>query len=266
MKFPITLPKGNIIRSSLKAFGHYWDENSATILEAASLTFSVVSPFLAVRGYKKSQEYVNAHIDGTQNEETVKAIKLQSMKYYIPAVASEGLAIACGVGSHKKNKKHMSMAAATISALQTALDEYKDKAEEVFGEKGAQQINEALNSDHAIQSFKNGPAIIETGRGNTLFCEGTFTHQLFRADHAFVEDARNRLNAKYNIEGEVTAEDWLSFLDLPAAEMQRYLVYQADDNDCEPMRLDWSTDSMPGIDDAFHVFTVTGRWRDTLFR
>jgi hypothetical protein len=191
------------------------------ILMATGIGGLVFSTIWGIRASFKASEAINKYKEEKQRDKlTTKETFKLTWKLYLPVVVSTAASIPCIVMSnHVSNKRYAALATAyTVS--ETALQEYKDKIVEKFGEDKAQEVNKEVTQDKITTTYSpNGTQIIMTGNGDQLFYE-PLSGRYFKSSWSKIEKAANNLNsdALSGMENEITLNDWFDALGLEPTE------------------------------------------------
>ncbi len=97
---------------------------------------------------------------------TKKEIFLACWKFYIPTAATAIATMAAVTGSNALNLKRQAALSSLLALTQSNFDAFKEKAKEIFGDKKAQSIKDAIKQD--LVSSTPMDTVINTGQGNTL--------------------------------------------------------------------------------------------------
>lgn len=122
---------------------------------------------------------------------TPKELVFHVWKLYIPPALSGAAAVAAIIAAHQiGNRRAAAMASAYILSNK-ALDEYRDKVAEKFGESRAQAVRDDINQDRV----SNTPVgeIISTGKGTQL-CLEPMSMRYFYSSREDLMWAQNSLN------------------------------------------------------------------------
>ena len=182
----------------------FFKKHSADILTATACGGVLGTVFLTYKGTLHAEEYVNSMIDEHASDDTRKVVRVKSLKYYIPAAISAVTTIACIVGANSINHKRIAGLAAACSLAETALQENRDKVQELLGDKEMQKLEANIAGEHVDRNdvFYDDP---EKHPGQTLFVEGYLTGAAWWSDMNFVKRGINDYNEVVNLE---TYADW----------------------------------------------------------
>ncbi len=188
------IPVGKIVKVS----SAFLTKHAPDILTGCAVAGTVSTAILAGRAVLKAERYINSVCDEHASEDTRKAIRRQTYKYYAPAVATGLATVGCIVGANAINHKKIAGLVAACTVAETALQENKDKIEELFGDKNLKLIEESKAIDKGLNAIHNSEEVVETGHGNALFVEGYLTGTKFRADINWVKKCVNDYNEIVN--------------------------------------------------------------------
>lgn len=188
-------------------------EHAPTILTGFAAAGVVATSIMTYKATLKADQYLNAMCDENASEETVKAVKRETYKFYIPAAVTGAATIGCVVGANYLNYRKITALAAACSVAETALAEHRDKIEQILGDKELEKIDNALALDHMPENVSSED-IINTGKGNFLCCEGYLTGAMFRSSEAWIRKCINDFNELVNQNTYASYNDLLSLLGL----------------------------------------------------
>lgn len=153
----------NDIKAILKASLDAVQDQSPAILTTMGAIGVITTGVLAARGAVQAdralaeQEGLNG-IDRRHYMSQREKLEI-TWKYYVPAVVTGGVSIACIVGSHSISAKRQAAIMGLYSLTDRAFNEYREKVTERFGEGkermvvddvGAAQIRKHPVSDHEV--------------------------------------------------------------------------------------------------------------------
>lgn len=175
-----------------------------------------------VRNYKESKQF---------DKLTKKEIFKLTWRYYWPVAASVVLSVPCIILGNRVSSKRYAALATAYTITESALQEYKDTAREVVGEKKAKQIQENLDAKKIEETYKNGNQVILTGNGESLFFE-PLSGRYFKSNWNDIAKAANELNAEAlgNMSGQISLNDWFSRLGLEDTEIGDTMGWELNNN------------------------------------
>lgn len=163
---------------------------SPEILIGLGIAGMITSTVLAVKATPKALELIEAE-KCRQNRDLIKEAKTAgnqecgqitklkpveivkvTWKYYIPAIVTGGVSIACLIGSNSVNARRNAALATAYKLSETALTEYKEKVVEEIGEQKEKVIREKIAQDHVDKNPEvNKSEVVVVGSGDVLFLE-----------------------------------------------------------------------------------------------
>lgn len=181
-------------------------KHSADILTGFTAAGVVITAIETHKSTLKAEEYLRVNGYEQANPDTQKVLKFEAAKKYIIPVATGTATIAAAIGANYINHKQIAGLAAACSIAETALNEHRDKIEELMGEKALQEIDDGLMKDQGDKAMEIGAPAIDTGHGNKICIEG-ITGQKVLASPEWFYTVRNRYNALINqVEGASVTE------------------------------------------------------------
>ena len=176
-------------------------QNLPTILTATALVGVGLTAFLTgtatLEADKKIAEAEDLKGDLLTNEEKLKVV----YPCYIPAAAAGIATSMCIVGAHLSHTAQLATVITAARKIEQQLQESRDSAVSVFGDRGLRKIDEATNKKNFGLYFGEPSNIYDTGQGTVLCCEGFLTGLLFRASIEWVHKCVNDFNKRL-IDGE----------------------------------------------------------------
>lgn len=218
-------------------------QNAPTILTTFVAAGVVGTGVLTHRATLKAEEILRTSLDENASEETTKAVRRSTYKYYIPPIALGAATIGCAVGANYLNFKKITALAAACSVAETALNDQRDKIEELLGEKTLEKIDNSLAVD-AKERATEVP--IKTGHGNYLCCEGYLTGALFRADEDWIHKAVNEFNELVNANTYASFNDLLTCFHLHEVDYGNELGWNVHINGILRVRLTYGREEQTG--------------------
>ena len=202
-------------------------KHSADILTGFTACGVVLTAVETHKATLKAEEYLNANGYDQANPDTQKVLKWQSRKNYILPAAIGATTIGAAIGANYINHKQIAGLAAACTVAETALNEHRDKLEEIIGEKALKTIDDEVNKDKAADILANDDEIYDTGRGKVLCCEGFLTGRKFWADPDWIRRCVNDYNERVNQE---TYCSYSEFLDILWQDCRAIVIPKSADN------------------------------------
>lgn len=146
---------------------------------------------------------------------------------YIPVVLSGATTIACIIGAHSIHARRNAALLTLYTLSDKAYSEYKDKTKELFGEKEAVKIKEAVAQDHVSDNPPNPNEVVVVGKG-TMLCREPITGRYFESDYEEIRKSINDLNQLRITDSYVSLNDFYSLLGLETTEIGEELGWNQD--------------------------------------
>jgi len=201
-------------------------KNSGPILTTvgvASLLASSVAMYKAAVKVKIEKEKAEEKIAVAPDEETIKQIKrgaaIKVAKIMLAPVLFAGICAFCIISNNYIHLKKQAGLAAAYALSEQTLKDYEDSLEPIVGKKKAEAVREEVaHKDVERNAPKTEDAVIDTGKGNTLFYEPKIGIW-FRSNHDAVRNAflsaHNSINDMKVRKEEVRMEKIYKDLNLP---------------------------------------------------
>lgn len=167
--------------------------------------------------YKEMEKYTVEEFleDAKLNPlEVVKA----AWKPYIPAAVTGVFSIACLVGASSVSARRNAVLATAYKLSETALNEFKEKAVEVVGEKKVKEIKESIAEDKIQKNPVSKAEVIITEKGNTL-CYEAISGRYFKSDIEKIRKIVNELNRRMLSENYVSLSDFYNEIGLESTKI-----------------------------------------------
>ena len=134
-----------------------------------------------------------AHENELKREELTKVNLFRlTWREYAPVVVVTSISVAAVIGAQYINTKRAAALAAGYMVLESKHEEYKEKVEELFGVKKAQDVDSAVNKG-LIQRAGDKQVTVHTG---DVLCIDTITGQPFSSNVEELRRAENSINSK----------------------------------------------------------------------
>ena len=122
-------------------------KRSPEILMALGVTGMITSTVLAVKATKPALKVLEEKEEEKGEELTKVEVVKATYKYYLPAVVTSTVSVACIIGSSSVNARRNAALATAYQLSSSALSEYKEKVVETIGEKKEKAIREKIAQD-----------------------------------------------------------------------------------------------------------------------
>ena len=198
---------GNLLSRS-KSF---LNRNASTILTylggVGVVTTSVIVATDTIKALKR--------LDKAKNEKgedlTKKEIVLTAAPAYIPSIVTGGATIACIFGANALNKRQQAALMSAYALLNNSFKEYKNKAEELYGEEATDLIREGIAKDKYAESN------IAVSEDKKLFYD-EFSGRYFESTLETVQRAEYCINHDLHVHGSVNLNNFYDLLGIPPIE------------------------------------------------
>ena len=194
-------------------------KNSTGILSAIACVGVVVTAVLTYKGTIKAQETVKEWTEEKRAELTPFEKVQASAKPLAPAVISGIATMGCIVASHKIDKEHIAVIAASGAGIAKKYDDYRKANVEVNGKEAHDRVMEKLEAQKAEEANLCAESMFTVTSLNSKLSTEEFlfhdevTDQYFTSSLAHVLDAINHLNRNFTMgHPEVDVQMWCDFL------------------------------------------------------
>lgn len=230
MKFNIS---GNFMKGFLKKTGEVITKKSPVIAATLGVIGLGCAVFSAVKATPKAMKAIEkAEIEKNsaeikESQEEGREVNLEPLtkkekaviyaKCYWKTAALTAVTTACIIGSVVLANRQTKAMALLYATTATTLEQYKDAAKEVVGEKTERKIDDRRAQRKVEGIDDNDDCIINTGRGMHL-CYDCVSNTLFYSDIEDVRKTINELNAMLMEVEKVSINDYLYALGLDEIE------------------------------------------------
>ena len=171
-----------------------------------------------------------------KKEVTVETVK-KVAPVVIPPVVIGGATIWSAVSGYNTASKQIAALSAAYSLTENSLNQFKDKATELLGEKKVQEIKDKVNEDTYNSTPKK--EVIRTGRGEVL-CLDEASGRYFYSSAEAIKKAFNEINKQMMDEYYVSFNEYYDKIGLPPITLGDDLGFNVDQ----------------GLIDIDHIFTA----------
>lgn len=226
----------------MKKTGNILVKNAPHIFTGLAVGGVIGTIGLAIKAQKEADEIydeaVQEHVEKyelelSKDEEaefdpfTLKQRLQMTWKCYIPTALSAATTIGFIIASDTVNTKRLTAVSALYAASQKAIEEYKEAAKEVVGDRTSEKIRDKM----AENALKDHPVdetnIAETGHGHTL-CYDPMTARYFYSDANYIQAMRNEFNARLLVDNQMSLNEWYDYLGLDTCGLGDYVGYRSD--------------------------------------
>jgi hypothetical protein len=186
------------VRTFIKVAERWAIDNAPTVLTAFGVTGTLATAYLTGKATFKAAEIIQEERvtrdlqEIAPSEEISKSDKAKLVwKCYIPPAISVVTTVGCVVAANTISMSRAAALAAGMAVLERNLGEYKDKVQEVFGEKKANEVRASIAED-AVN--KTPVTNVERGHGGDTLCLDKWTGRYFTSDMQTIRATENDLN------------------------------------------------------------------------
>lgn len=206
-------------------------EKRPEILMGLGITGMFASMVLAVKATPKVYDIIKDEQQaresyGERDLDKLDIVKL-GWKHYIPAGVLFGLSSACLLSSNTEYAKRSAALAAAYGISEKALNEYRNKIVETFGEDVEKGVRDAISKDRIDKDPKTKEVVI-AGEGQVL-CYDTISGRYFKSTMDRLKKAENKLNYELLHNVYFSLNDFYDELDLSSTDVGRDLGWNVDD-------------------------------------
>lgn len=173
-------------------------KHSADILTGFTAAGVVITALETRKATLKAEEYLRVNGYDQANPDTQKVLKWESRRSYIVPAVVGGATIGAAIGANYINHKQIAGLAAACTVAETALNEHRDKIQELLGDKTLKEIDDNLSLEKAEKSINMHRDIFDdmdpSNYEKQLCCETSKCNRPFWASRADIERARNSYN------------------------------------------------------------------------
>lgn len=237
------------ISKFVKGVGNWTSKRSPEILTGIGIAGMVTTTVLAVKATPKALQLIEEEKERKSDElhrerykemekytveEFLEDAKLTPMevvkaawKPYIPAIVTGVFSIACLVGASSVSARRNAVLATAYKLSETALNEFKDKAVEVVGEKKVKEIKESIAEDRIEKNPVSKSEVIVTEKGSTL-CYEAVSGRYFKSDMEKIRRVVNELNRRMISENYISLSDFYNEIGLPSTKISDEIGWNID--------------------------------------
>lgn len=178
--------------------------------------------------YDADEEMTDEEFAEEKKDITIETIKRMAPVVGLPVLAGTTtiIAVVCGY-------KAASTQIATLSTLYSlsdkALSDQIDKTKELFGDKKAREVKDAINTDKVLKNPPGKNEVIVTGRGETL-CYDDYSGRYFKSDAESIRKAVNDINAQLRDDYFVSLNEFYNLLGLSNVKLGEDIGFAVEDS------------------------------------
>lgn len=190
---------------------NFCDENGMNILTGLGIVGVTATAILAAKATPKALELLEERDKFKQEEygeSLTKTEKVLAMApAYIPAVLTGLATISCIIGMNRVSYTKQVSLMSAYTCLNNSYEEYRRKVKEVFGEDGANKVDEELEKEMALLE-----------QYGSLFEKNVFYDKIskryFEMSMYEIKDAEYKINRMFNFLGCLKLNEVYEFLNL----------------------------------------------------
>lgn len=225
-----------------------YDDHQREIMLGAAISGTIVTAVLSWKaGIKASkvleeqkqkmddlkEKYDNDEaITDEEFAEEKKEITVETIKKVTPIVAAPVLAGTSTIIAVVCGYKAASTQIATLSTLYSlsdkALSDHMEKTKEIFGEKKAREVKDAVSADKVSKNPPGKNEVFITGKGETL-CYDDYSGRYFKSDAESIRKAVNDINAQLRDDYFVSLNEFYALLGLSNVKLGDDIGFAMDD-------------------------------------
>lgn len=247
----------------LKQAKRVTSDNAPTILTAVGVTGLVTTAVLTGQASFKAaeilavrhHELVDGEFEPLPFVEKAKIIGPDLWKFYVPAVGTGALAIACMISANRIQTRRAAALASAYSLSQQFFKEYKDKVLEKLGDKKEQEICDEVAQDRVSHHPVPGEVVIVTGQ---VLCFDARTGRYFNSDLESLRKAENDINYEINNSYYASLGDFYDLIGLPPTDESNEVGWNSDTKFTIDYSTTMSPDGRPCISISFITKPIRG--------
>lgn len=237
------------MRSLFKVTERYVVNNSPTLISALAVTGAIGAVYLTGKATFRAAELIAERESEVlyfepnvrPKFETKEKVKLVWKEYIPPALVLAGT-IGCIMTANSISATRMAGLAAAYKVSEKQFDQYRDKARELFGEKKAEEITDAVHADtiarHPVPEDDFGYAM----PGIQQWCFDLHTGRYFKSDMQTIRAIGNDINRQLIDDTYVRLSEFYDRLGLPETKMSGEIGWTLE----HPLDLKFSTQLADG--------------------
>lgn len=217
--------KAPVLHSLAKRLRH----SSPTLVAIVASAGVVGTAVLAVKATPKALERIEAdsrkNHNGDPNAATLQEKVKSAWTCYIPAAALGTATIFCIFASNYLNRKQQASLAATYNLISKQYDQYKGKVKEIYGQEAHDRIirelaAETVDDRHCItaKGFCSTDLDFEGATEERRLFYDRFSERYFESTIGKVLQAEYHLNRNLTLRGDVSLNEFYSFLGIEPIE------------------------------------------------
>lgn len=181
------------IKNLVQTVSQFTDKNAPALLTAIAVVGVVTTVGLAIDATKKADAILAEEEKHSEEPISKKEAIAKTWTKYIPTAISAGITIGAAIMSHHVSHKRILALATACTLSKDQLKKYRDKVQELLGEKADRKVQDAIAKEQAASINSNTVHPINTGAGSVL-CLDSLSGQTFYSCINAIEAAINETN------------------------------------------------------------------------
>ena len=221
-----------------KQFEKFVQDNSPSILTAIGVVGTISTAYLTGKASFKAVRVLDVAARDLERRNDPPLSRREEVevvwKFYIPAIGTGAMTIACIVCANRIGNRRAAAMAAAYSLSEKAFAEYKEKVVEKIGENKERAVRDELAQDRVNRTPKT--EVIISGGGEVL-CYDEYSGRYFESSMEEIKKAQNDTNYRIINDGFASLGDFYERLGLPSTKYSEEVGWNTD----HPLEITFST-------------------------
>ena len=212
----------NVLANKARYVKFLVNENSTTILTGVGVAGTITTAYLSGSASFKAARIIDQERDASLDNDNVAILhdftlkdKIQmTWRLYIPAVLSGAATVTAIITANKIASNKIAALAIAGGLSDRALQEYKAKVVERWGDSKARNIHDEIAQDRVDGMPVGGREVILAGSGDVL-CFDMLTGRYFTSSVEEIKRAENKINHELNNFMSASLSEFYSEIGLP---------------------------------------------------
>lgn len=216
------------VTDALTRTGLFLKDNSPLILTAFGVAGVGSTAYLTHKAAEKSYGQIlrrSLHHKDEEWDPTKREIFELTWRNYIPPVLMGIATVSCVIGAQTVNSRRQAALIGAYTFAERSLNEFREKTEEVVGEKKAAEIHEKIVEDRILEDPRPEGIILA---GNEYLCYDVLTGRYFKCDIETIRRAQNDINEQVFNDMYASLNDFYSKIGLPTLPMGETMGWNTD--------------------------------------
>lgn len=207
-----------------------WDKNGSKIMFWGGMGCAILGEAVTATKVVEASEILKREKEEKGEELTLKEKAKSTWKVLAPGIVISAVGFISMGGSFKAVETNGASALAAYKLSEMAKEEFKKSTEKVVGKNKVKKINEDIAAQKIIVNPAKDSTVINTGTGDILFKDPFDERVYFRASVDHVKNSFIKMKEDYynSLMGEITVNDWYSYLNVGNATFGDYMVWDQD--------------------------------------